>query len=74
MKVCSECQQDKAEHEFYLLQGKPMSRCKECHKTYCKAWAKLNREKIQQTREKYGKANYRTRNEIVAQTRTYRQG
>lgn len=32
MKVCTKCGERRALGDYYLANGKPMSRCKECHK------------------------------------------
>ena len=36
-KVCSKCNQSKRVSEFYAQNGKPISRCKQCHRKMCNA-------------------------------------
>lgn len=60
MKKCSICEETKPVADYYQQNGKPMKRCRDCHKSYARQWAVLTRTQILKTREKYGESKYRT--------------
>jgi micrococcal nuclease len=43
-KKCSKCDEINSVEAFYLVKGKPVQPCKDCRRTYAKAWRKDNPE------------------------------
>jgi len=63
-KKCSKCNEVIGVESFYSVKGKPVQPCKDCRKTYAKAWrkdnpeyyntwAKENKDKVKQKNQNY---------------------
>ena len=61
MKTCKICNKNKELSDFYKSGETYMARCKDCQRAYGRKWAELNKLKMLETREKFGKDQYRTK-------------
>lgn len=54
VRQCHLCKMWKdASEEFYWTDGKPRSKCKECHKQWVNQWRKQNLANVKKFREKH---------------------
>jgi hypothetical protein len=61
MRKCRLCQKTQPEVDYYRVNGKLMSRCKECHKGYIKFWRKHHKGKVAEFRKQYGQKKRRVK-------------
>ena len=70
-KKCSKCNEITGVESFYSVKGKPVQPCKDCRKTYAKAWRKDNPEyyntwaKDNKDKVKQKNQNYQRRRRLV---------
>lgn len=68
MKVCSVCNENKLDTEFYKTTG---NRCKKCHTAYVKLWREKNPEKVRAISKKWYHASEENRQRSIDSTRKW---